>query len=144
MELKDIMSVSGQGGLFRFVSQARNGIIVESFNDNKRIFVSAATKVSSLADVAVFTDSKEVPLSEVLTNIHNQCTEFSVPDGKASSEDLRNFMEKVLPDYDRNRVYVSDMKKIAGWYSIIKDHGLVDFTAAPDKEKEESTEPQEK
>lgn len=136
------MSVSGQGGLFRFISQARNGIIVESFNDKKRIFVSAATKVSSLADVAIFTETKEVPLSEVFGNIHRQDPEFSIPDTKASADELKKFMEKVLPDYDRSRVYVSDIKKIAGWYNLIKINNLVDLATFAGKEesKAESSE----
>lgn len=144
MELKDIMSVSGQSGLFRYISQARNGIIVESFSDRKRIFVSAATKVSSLADVAIFADGKEVPLAEVLSNIHGQEPGFDVPDTKASPDDYKKFMEKALPDYDRNRVYVSDMKKLAGWYTLLKNDNLVDFAELVKKDENTEVKPEEK
>ena len=134
MELKDIMSVSGQSGLFRYVSQARNGIIVESFEDKKRTFVSAATKVSSLEDVAVFTEGKEVPLKKVFRNIHDQGPEFTVPESKSTPEELKKFLEKILPDYDRNRVYVSDIKKIVSWYSIVSSNNLVDFDSLAKEE----------
>jgi hypothetical protein len=140
MELKEIMSVSGQSGLFKYISQARNGIIVETFNDKKRVFVSAATKVSSLEDVAVFAEDREVPLKEVFRNINEKGSEFSIPDTRSSPEDLKEFMHNVLPDYDRKRVYVSDIRKIANWYSIVKNNNLVDFAAllnqeAPEKDK---------
>jgi len=143
MELKDIMSVSGQGGLFKYVSQARNGIIVESFEDNKRAFISVATKVSSLEDVSVFTEGKEVRLKDVFINIHKQGPDFSIPEPKASPEELKKFMETVLPEYDRNRVYVSDIKKIANWYTVVHDNNLVDFESLLKEETAEKKEDQE-
>jgi hypothetical protein len=135
MDLKEIMSVSGQGGLFKFVSQARNGIIVESFSDNKRRFVSASTKVSALADIAVFTEDEEVPLKQVFKKISSMDDEVNLPDPGSAPDDLKAFMEKVLPDYDRSRVYASDIKKIVNWYQMLKTHDLLDF-----KEDEESGE----
>src|SRR5512138_2111216 len=102
MDLKEIMSVSGHSGLFRFVSQGRNGIIVESFADKKRMFVSASQKVSSLNDIAIFTDGEEVPLKTVLKNIHEMLAGSAAPDAKSSPDELKQFMEKALPNYDRN------------------------------------------
>ena len=127
MDLKEIMSVSGQGRLFKFVSQARNGIIVESFSDNKRSFISASTKVSSLEDIAVFTDEKEIPLKEVFRTIQSLEPEVTIPEPGSAPEELKEFMGKVLPNYNRSRVYVSDIKKIVGWYGTLKEKGLLEF-----------------
>ncbi len=127
MELKEIMSVSGQTGLFRFISQARNGIIVESFTDKKRSFVSALTKVSSLEDIAVFTENEEVPLKDIFKTIDSLDSELAVPQTKALPDELKKFMEQILPDYDQSRVYVSDIRKIVNWYAILKANDLLKF-----------------
>jgi len=94
MDLKEIMSVSGQSGLFRFVSQGRNGIIVESFADKKRSFISASSKVNSLEDIAVFTDGEEVPLKEVLKGIYDMEQGNTAPDPKSSPDVLKNFFKR--------------------------------------------------
>jgi len=127
MDLKEIMSVSGQTGLFKFVSQGRNGIIVESFSDKKRSFVSASQKVSSLGDIAIFTDGEEVPLHDVLKMIHELEPGIPAPDPKSSPEVLRKFMEKILPSYDRERVYISDIKKLVTWYNTLLELKLLSF-----------------
>jgi len=135
MDLKEIMSVSGQSGLFRFVSQGRNGIIVESFTDKKRSFINASQKVSSLNDIAIFTDGDEVPLKDVLKNIHELEPGVPIPYTKSSPDVLKKFMEKVLPNYDHNRVYVSDIKKLVSWYNALLELKLLNFeeeAAAPE------------
>jgi hypothetical protein len=151
MDLKEIMSVSGQSGLFKFISQGRNGIIVESFTDKKRSFISASQKVSSLADIAIFTDGEEVPLKDVLKSIHELEPGVAVPDGKASPEVLKKFMEKVLPNYDRDRVYMSDIKKLVSWYHLLLELNLLNFEeeapaeeTAANKEEADKTEPEAK
>ena len=148
MDLKEIMSVSGQSGLFKFVSQGRNGIIVESFTDKKRTFVSASQKVSSLGDIAIFTDGDEVPLHDVLKKIHDVEPGIPAPDPKSSPDILKKFMEKVLPNYDRERVYVSDIKKLVSWYNALLELKLLNFDEAvkPDGEAkpEGQTIPEEK
>ena len=143
MDLKEIMSVSGHSGLFKYVSQGRNGIIVESFADNKRIFVSASQKVSSLGDIAIFTDAEEVPLKVVFKKIHELEPGVPAPDPKSSPELLKAFMEKVLPNYDRNRVYVSDLKKLVGWYNSLLAMNMLSFEdeAAEKAETESETNP---
>ncbi|MBN1791001.1 MAG: DUF5606 domain-containing protein [Bacteroidales bacterium] len=140
MDLKDIMSVSGQSGLFRFVSQGRNGIIVESFTDNKRSFVSASHKVSSLADIAIFTDGEEVPLKDVLKSIHEMEPGVPAPDPKSSPDILKKFMEKILPNYDRERVYMSDIKKLASWYNSLLELKLLNFDESAPEETAKSEE----
>jgi hypothetical protein len=138
MNLKEIMSVSGQGGLFKFVSQGRNGIIVESFADKKRSFVSASSKVNSLEDIAVFTDEEEVPLKTVLKSIFDMEQGNAAPDPKSSPDILKNFMAKVLPNYDRERVYVSDIKKLVSWYNTLRDLDLLKFDEEPVPETAET------
>lgn len=138
MEFKEIMSVSGQTGLFRFISQARNGIIVESFTDKKRSFVSALTKVSSLEDIAVFTEKEEVPLKDIFKTIASQDSELDIPQPKASPDELKKFMEQILPDYDQNRVYVSDIRKIINWYAILKVNELLKFESDNNDQESDS------
>jgi hypothetical protein len=127
MDLKEIMSVSGHSGLFKFVSQGRNGIIVESFADKKRTFINATQKVSSLGDIAIFTDGEEVPLQEVFKSIHEANPGVPALDPKSSPEVLKQFMEKILPSYDRERVYVSDIKKLVSWYNSLLELKLLNF-----------------
>ncbi|HLO60266.1 MAG TPA: DUF5606 domain-containing protein [Bacteroidales bacterium] len=138
MDLKEIMSVSGHSGLFRFVSQGRNGIIVESFADKKRMFVTTSQKVSSLNDIAIFTDGEEVPLKNVLKNIHEMLAGTDAPDSKSSPDELKKFMEKALPNYDRNRVYVSDIKKLVSWYNTLLSMDMLKFDEEPAEEKSEN------
>lgn len=137
MNLKETLAISGQSGLFKFVSQGRNGIVVESFTDKKRSFVPATTKVSSLDDIAVYTSEKEIALKDVFKSIFEKESGGKAIDAKtASVEDLKKYMEKILPDYDRERVYASDIKKMFTWYNILHEHDLLIF--------EEEEKPEEK
>ena len=139
MELKEILAISGHSGLFKFISQGRNGIVVEAFADKKRSFVPATTKVSSLDDIAVYTSDKEIPLKDVLKSIFEKESGGKAIDAKTSSpEDLKKYMEKILPDYDRERVYGSDIKKMISWYNILHEHNLLNFDEE-EKETEEQT-----
>jgi hypothetical protein len=136
MDLKEIMSISGHSGLYKFVSQGRNGIIVESFADQKRSFVNASNKVSSLEDIAIFTAEEEVPLKTVLKNIHEFLNGGPAIDPKSSSEELKAFMDKVLPTYDREKVYVSDIKKLVSWYNSLLSLNLLNFEEEPSADPE--------
>ncbi len=135
MDLKEIMSVSGQSGLFRFISQGRNGIIVEAFSDKKRSFINASSKVSSLEDIAIFTSEEEVPLKQVLKNIFELENGGPAPDPKSSPEELKTFMEKVLPTYDQEKVYISDIKKLVTWYNTLLSLNMLSFEEEPAAEK---------
>ncbi len=135
MDLKEIMAVSGYPGLYKFVSQGRNGIIVESLVDKKRTNVPASAKVSSMGDIAVFTNEEDVPLHRVLQAIkdkHNAGAAISPKQTK--DEDLKKYFAEILPDYDRDRVYMSDIKKIISWYNILQQNDILDFDV---KEEEE-------
>jgi len=147
MDLKEIMSVSGQSGLYKYISQGRNGIIVESFSDKKRSFINASSKVSSLEDIAIFTSEEEVPLKQVLKSIFEHENGGPAPDPKSSPEELKAYMEKILPTYDHERVYVSDIKKLVAWYNALLSLNLLSFEEEPAAEKtaeEPATEKAEK
>lgn len=138
MKLKDILAISGKGGLFKFISQARNGIIVESYTDGKRLAVHSSAKVSALEDIAIFTDTEEISLGDVFTKIFEKEEGKQTISHKASPDELKALLESIIPDYDRSRVYVSDMKKLVLWYNLLIDLDLL----KPDEkdEKEEASE----
>jgi len=134
--LKEILSISGKPGLFKLVSQGKNMLIVESLLDGKRIPAYSKDKVVSLGDIAVFTDATEIPLSQVFESIKKAENSAKCNiDPKADNDKLRKYMETILPEYDRDRVYPSDIRKIILWYNILVDSNLLDFT-----EKEEAVE----
>lgn len=120
--LKDILSISGHSGLFKYISQARNGMIVESLETSKRMNAFATMKVNSLKDIAVFTRGEEVNLEEVFKKIFEKTDGGSTIDNKSEPDKLKAYFTEILPEYDEDRVYVSDIRKILGWYNIL--HGL--------------------
>jgi hypothetical protein len=126
MELKDIMAISGHSGLFKFISQGRHGIIVESLADGKRTNVSASAKVSSLSDIAIFTNDAEVPFKDVLKKIKEAENGAQAISHKSDDKELKKYFEKILPDYDRERVYTSDIKKVIMWYNQLQVLNLLD------------------
>lgn len=138
MELKDIMAISGHSGLFKFVSQGRHGIIVESLSDGKRTNVPVSAKVSSLSDIAIFTNDGEIPFKDVLKKIKETENGGQAISQKSDDKALKKYFEKILPDYDRDRVYTSDIKKVINWYNQMQTLNLLDIL---DKE-EESKEPE--
>ena len=140
MSLKEIMSISGHSGLFKFVSQGRNGIIVESFADGKRTHISASAKVSTLSDISIFTHDSDKPLREVLNTIKEKENGGPTISPKSTNEELKKFFGTILPDYDVDRVYVSDIKKIVTWYNQLQSVGMLDFSddeVVADEPKEE-------
>jgi hypothetical protein len=135
--LKEILSVTGKPGLFKLVSQGKNMLIVASLIDGKRIPAYSRDKVVSLGDIAMFTETEEVPLSEVLEKLKTK--ENGQPasiDPKADNDTLRKFMAEVLPDYDRERVYPSDIRKLISWYNLLINNNITEFLA---KEEEQAS-----
>ncbi|SDC99832.1 DUF5606 family protein [Williamwhitmania taraxaci] len=125
LNLKKIISISGQPGLFQFVSQSRNGIIVESLLDQKRMNASASAKVSSLGDIAVYTETGEAPLRDVLKNIRTKENGGQALSGKATNDQLKAYLLEVLPDYDSDKVYASDIKKMVSWYNLLQSKDML-------------------
>lgn len=128
--LKTILSISGKPGLFKLVSHGKNMLIVESLADQKRVPAYAKDKVISLGDIAIYTDEAEVPLHEVLTNVKNKENgqTSSLNPSKAKPDELRAYMAEVLPNFDRDRVYPSDIKKLITWYNLLINAGITDYT----------------
>jgi hypothetical protein len=125
MGLKDLMVISGHPGIYRFISQGRNSIIVESLEDKKRMSAYASSKISSLEEIAVFTETGELPLADVFKRIYEHTGGKPVPGNKPAEKEIRGFFTEMVPEYDRDRVYVSDMKKIINWYNQLIDYGLL-------------------
>jgi hypothetical protein len=140
MNLKDILAISGYPGLFKYVSQAKNGIIVESLLDKKRMPAYASAKVSALEDIAIFTENAEVPLGEIFTKIFEKESGGLAIDVKSSPEKIMAYFESVLPDFDKKRVYSSDIKKVISWYNILHALNLLNL---PDEKKEEVEAPEQ-
>jgi hypothetical protein len=140
MKLKDIMAISGQAGLFRFIAQGRNGVIVEGLTDKKRMNATATSRISALEDIAVYTEEKEVPLAEVFRTIFTKENGGPVKLAKNSDDQVKKYFAEILPDYDRDRVYVSDMKKVINWYNLLQEQNLVDMEIEDEKEKEKQKE----
>ncbi len=136
MKLDDILSIGGKPGLYKLVAQSRGGVIVQSLIDDKRIPVTQTNNVSSLKDIAIYTYDEEVPLKDVFMKIAEKENFGKAIDHKASGAELRAYMEEVLPDYDQERVYNSDLKKLFQWYNVLHEQGLV----VADEEETEETE----
>jgi len=127
MELKDIMAISGHSGLFKFISQGRHGIIVESLTDGKRANISASSKVSSLTDIAIFTNDGEIAFKDVLKKIKEAESGGLAINQKSDDKELKKYFEKILPDYDRERVYTSHIQKVIAWYNQLQALNLLDI-----------------
>lgn len=143
MDLKGILAISGYPGLFKLVKQARNSIIVESLEDGKRMPAYATSKISALEDIAIYTSGEDVQLHQVLKNIYTKENGGVAPSSKLSNEEVKTYFGQILPEYDKERVYVSDMKRVFNWYNILHKHNLVDLED-PKPKSEESEETEEK
>lgn len=135
-DLSKILAVSGQSGLFLYVSQARSGAIVESLADKKRSTVGMTSKITSLADISIYTDEEEVKLQQVFLNMKEVLSDADAPSAKSDPQELKALFEKALPSYDRDRFYVSHMKKVVEWYNALKHYASLDFVN-PDEETTE-------
>ena len=136
MELKDILAISGQPGLYKYVAQSMRGVIVESLLDGKRMNASATSRVSALTEISMFTEGEDIALADVFTNIWNYTGGKEAISHKESAERIQEEFAKVLPEYDRERVHVSDMKKCFAWFNTRVKAGFTEFKL-PSQESEE-------
>ncbi len=128
--LQTILAISGKPGLYKLVSRAKNSLIVEALDETHRRMPAFATdRITSLADIAMYTDTDDVPLHKVLTSLKNleDGKTASIDYRKAGNDELREYFGKVLPDFDRERVHNSDIKKLIQWYNILISNGISDF-----------------
>jgi len=138
--LEKILAISGKPGLYKLLSRGNNSLIVETLDaQKKRMPVFGTNKVISLADIAMYTDDEEVPLRRVFKNILEKegGKKTSLDYKKASKEELAAFMGEALPNYDRDRVYPADMKKLAQWYNILIENEITDFEEPETENTEE-------
>ena len=126
-DLSKILAVSGQSGLFLYIANTRTGAVVEALADKKRTSVSVTSKITSLADISIYTDEEEVKLQQVLLNMKEVLGDADAPSAKSNPEELKALFEKALPAYDRDRFYVSHMKKVVEWYNALKNYASLDF-----------------
>ncbi|MCE4564649.1 DUF5606 domain-containing protein [Maribellus sp. CM-23] len=138
--LKGILSVSGHSGLFKLVAESKNNIIVESLDSGKRMPVYSTAKVSTLEDIAIYTNEGDVPLKDIFKTISDKEDGGAAISEKASGSELKNYFETILPDYDKDRVYVSDIKKVILWYNTLQEKELLDFTETEEEAGSDSDE----
>ena len=143
MVLKDILAISGEPGLFKFIAQGKNAIIVEHLETKRRSSAYGTAKVSSLEDIAIFTEKEDVPLGKVFDLIFEKSNGSTTIDSKSDGEALKNWFGEILPDYSREKVYVSDIKKIALWYNLLHKLNML-VKEEPEAEKTEPAPPKKK
>ncbi|WP_445736054.1 DUF5606 family protein [Mariniflexile sp.] len=128
MSLEKVLAIAGKPGLYKLIAQTRGGFVAESLIDKKRLSVSVQQNVSVLSEIAIYTLSEEVPLKQVLKNIKKKENggQTSVK-AKDSKDKLEEYFFEILPDYDEDRVYVSDIKKVIQWYNLLQEHKMLDL-----------------
>lgn len=136
--LKTVLSISGRPGLYKLVSQGKNMLIVEAIGNGKRLPAYAHDKIISLGDIAIYTLEEDIPLAEVFDSIKEK-NEGKTVDVKAMKNDkeIREYFATVLPDFDDERVYTNDIKKVFSWYNILVEAGMTDFKPAETEEIDE-------
>lgn len=152
MELSKILSISGKPGLYKMMTQTKNGLVVESMIDGKKFTAFSHERISTLEEISIYTETEDRPFKEVLKAIFDMQEGKAAIPHKSSNQELKDFFEKAIPDYDKENVYISDIKKVINWYNILQKQNLLEFEEeepeqveeVPDetnkKEKDESSE----
>ncbi|MBQ2373999.1 MAG: DUF5606 domain-containing protein [Alistipes sp.] len=138
MEFKDVLAISGMPGLYKYVAQSKNGIIVEGLADGRRMNASATSRVSALSEISMYTEGEDIPLAEVFTRMYAYTEGKEALSHKESADKLKAYFGEVLPEWDRERVHVSDIKKALSWFNILVAAGMTEFKLP--EEVEEQTE----
>ena len=137
MEFKDILAISGMPGLYKYVEQSTRGIIVESLEDGRRTNASATSRVSALTDISMFTEGEDIALAEVFTRMYAHTGGKQGLSHKESADKMKAYFAEVLPEYDRERVHVSDIKKALAWFNILVAAGMTEFVLPTEEETAE-------
>ena len=138
MDLSKILAVSGKSGLYKMLSQTKTGFIVESLADGKRFPVFAHERISSLEEISIFTTVEEdLPLKDVFKKFHEKLEGKAAPDPGSGNDTIKNFFGETVPEYDPERVYISDMKKALAWYNLLLEKGMLEFKEEETQEKPE-------
>ena len=144
MVLKDFMAISGEAGLFKFLAKGKNAIVVEHLETKKRSSAFNSAKVSTLEEISIYTTGEEVPLGKVFDMIYEKANGGPAIDYKSDPEKLKAWFAEILPEYNRDKVYVSDIKKLVHWYNILHSLNLLIKEEPEKKEEAVSTEEPEK
>lgn len=137
MNLDKILSISGKPGLYELKARTRAGFVAESLVDGKKMAVGAHNNVSMLSEIAIYTYSEEVPLREVFQKIAEKEDAKETISHKSSKKELENLFSEVLPEYDEDRVYISDIKKVIQWYNLLVKNNVTDFSETEASSEEE-------
>jgi len=125
--LKGILAITGQPGLYKVISEGKNNVVIESLLTGKKSSAHADAKMSTLEDIAIYTLTEDIPLKTVLRKIFDKENGGQSIDPKSSPDELKRYFEKILPEYDKSRVYGSDVKKVISWYNLLNEKGLLIF-----------------
>jgi hypothetical protein len=136
MDLSKILAISGKPGLYKTLSQSKNGFIVESLQDGKRFTAFTHERISTLEEISIYTEKDDIPLKKIFKTIFEKQNGEPAPSQNANAGELKSFFEQIVPDYDKERVYVSDIKKVVNWFNILQEHKLLDFTEEEEKKDE--------
>lgn len=137
MNLQGILSISGKPGLYKIIGQSRGGVLVNKIGETRKVSIPGNARMSALEDIAIYTYDEEIPLKKVMFNIYTKEEGKATINHKSSQEELKDFFRGVLDEYDEDRVYASDIKKIVQWYNILQANDLL---VVAEEEKEENTE----
>jgi hypothetical protein len=125
--LKGILAISGQPGLYKVISEGKNNVVIESLLTGKKSTAYADAKMSTLEDIAIYTLQEDIPLKKVFRKIHEKENGGQAINVKSSPDDLKKYFAEILPEYDKERVYGSDVKKVLSWYNLLNEKGLLVF-----------------
>lgn len=137
MNLEGILAIGGKPGLYQLVAQSRGGVIVEHLTEKKRLSIGGQAQVSALEDIAIFTFDEEKPLKEIFASMMEKHGEEKAISPKSSSRELEAYFAEILPDYDTDRVYPSDIKKVVSWFNLLHETGHLTAEAPAKEEKAE-------
>jgi len=135
MNLKEILAISGRPGLYKLVAQNKTGLIVESMEDDKRFPVYSTHQISALEEISIFTYEEDVPLVEVFEKMYKVLEGKPAMSPKSNKKDMMDFFETVLPNYNKEQVYASDVKKLLQWYNLFHKYGMLTFDEKKEDDK---------
>ena len=136
MDLKEILAIAGKPGLYKMIGQTKNGAVVESLVDGKRFTAFVHERISSLEEISIYTVDEDMSLKDVFKKIHEKQEGGKAIDPKSGNKELQAFFEEAVPEYDRERVYTSDIKKVIKWYNLLHANDMLDFTEEEEEEAE--------
>ncbi|HHU47394.1 MAG TPA: DUF5606 domain-containing protein [Bacteroidales bacterium] len=137
MDLSKILSITGKNGLFKLISQTKTNFIVEALSDGKRFAEFSHTGVAILDNISIYTEVEDLPLTKVFQLIYQKEEGKPIAEISSDKSKLKSYFEEVLPNYDKERVYVSNIKKVLQWYNILIEHQLIDLVEEEPKDAEE-------